>query len=352
MLLDDAFLNYLNYECRLATAGQYFPDLTVRRYDFASSLLNEEQVHLLGRDPKLLMEFLSGNDLKPKYDYRLREVFGCNGGGYISDFAYLQTYMNPRVHDPAIESSRRKARNLFMDENGGQPHLVLSSIRTAKGAVFFPPTGRGYLQRRALLQYIADRFFCAEGMELGYVSKNILYNYTGRERELSRRSVSMFSLEDHSFLPGKARWSDCATKEGNVIGNDFRILPAADAFRAFAEAFDVKVSQRNRNVGTLLRIAREGCPIHMQHRKEYADFSELGSFARLDQLMNTVRRKFPEDSERFYRIQNRQQLLARDILRNKYGITIPEPQLTGTSVRQESSQEKKRLEKRKTLRIQ
>ncbi|MEQ3031714.1 hypothetical protein, partial [Alistipes indistinctus] len=65
-----------------------------------------------------------------------------------------------------------------------------------------------------------------------------------------------------------------------------------------------------------------------------------------------VRRKFPEDSERFYRIQNRQQLLARDILRNKYGITIPEPQLTGTSVRQESSQEKKRLEKRKTLRIQ
>ena len=189
-------------------------------------------------------------------------------------------------------------------------------------------------------------------MELGYVSKDILYNYTGRERELSRRSVSMFSLEDHSFLPGKARWSDCATKEGNVIGNDFRILPAADAFRAFAEAFDVKVSQRNRNVGTLLRIAREGCPIHMQHRKEYADFSELGSFARLDQLMNTVRRKFPEDSERFYRIQNRQQLLARDILRNKYGITIPEPQLTGTSVRQESSQEKKRLEKRKTLRIQ
>ncbi|MEQ3031747.1 hypothetical protein AAAX55_13215, partial [Alistipes indistinctus] len=72
MLLDDAFLNYLNYECRLATAGQYFPDLTVRRYDFASSLLNEEQVHLLGSDPKLLMEFLSGNDLKPKYDYRLR----------------------------------------------------------------------------------------------------------------------------------------------------------------------------------------------------------------------------------------------------------------------------------------
>ena len=71
--------------------------------------------------------------------------------------------------------------------------------------------------------------------------------------------------------------------------------------------------------------------LRMQHRKEYADFSELGSFARLDQLMNTVRRKFPEDSERFYRIQNRQQLLARDILRNKYGITIPEPQLTGTS---------------------
>ncbi|MFQ8805494.1 MAG: hypothetical protein ACLR8Y_10730 [Alistipes indistinctus] len=126
-------MNYLNRECRLADAGQYFPDLTVRRYDFASSLLNEEQIHLLGRDPELLMDFLSGNDLKPKYDYRLREVFGCNDGGYISDFAYLQTYMNSRVHDLAIESSRRRARNLFMDENGGQPHLVLSSIRTAKG---------------------------------------------------------------------------------------------------------------------------------------------------------------------------------------------------------------------------
>jgi len=59
--------------------------------------------------------------------------------------------------------------------------------------------------------------------------------------------------------------------------------------------------------------------------------------------MNMVHRKFPEDSERFYRIQNRQQLLARDILRDKYGITIPEPQLTGTSVRQESSQEKSGL---------
>ena len=67
--------------------------------------------------------------------------------------------------------------------------------------------------------------------------------------------------------------------------------------------------------------------------------------------MNMVRRKFPEDSERFYRIQNRQQLLARDILRNKYGITIPEPQLTGTSVRQKSSQVKNQPEKRKVLRI-
>ena len=89
----------------------------------------------------------------------------------------------------------------------------------------------------------------------------------------------------------------------------------------------------------------------MQRSKAYADFSELGSFARLDQLMNMVLRKFPEHSERFYRVQNRQQLLARDILRDKYGVVIPEPKLTGTSVQQETSPVKKRQDKRKTLRI-
>ena len=136
-----------------------------------------------------------------------------------------------------------------------------------------------------------------------------------------------------------------------MIGNDFRILPAADAFRAFAEAFGVEVSQRNRNVGTLLLIVQNGCPVHMQRSKAYADFSELGSFARLDQLMNMVLRKFPEHSERFYRVQNRQQLLARDILRDKYGVVIPEPQMTGISVRQEPSQVKKQQNKRKKLRI-
>lgn len=348
--MDDAWLNYLSRECRLANAGQYFPDLTVRRYDFAPALVDEAQIRRMGNDPESLMDFLSRNDLKPKYGYRLREVFGCYDGGRVPDLESLKTYMDPRVHTPEIESCRRKVRNLFMDENGGQSHLVLSSIRTAKGAVFFPPTGRGYLQRRALLQYIADRFFCAEGMELGYVRKDILYNYTDRERELSRQSASMFSLEDDSFLPGKARWSDCTPTDENVIGNDFRILPAADAFRAFAEAFGVEVSQRNRNVGTLLFIAQNGCPVHMQRSKAYADFSELGSFARLDQLMNMVLRKFPEHSERFYRVQNRQQLLARDILRDKYGVIISEPKLTGTSVQQETSPVKKRQDKRKTLR--
>lgn len=348
--MDDAWLNYLSRECRLANAGQYFPDLTVRRYDFAPALLNEEQVHLLGRDPKLLMDFLSGNDLKPKYDYRLREVFGCNDGGHISDFEYLKRYMNPRVRDPYIESCRRKVRNLFMDENGGRSHLVLSSIRTAKGAVFFPPTGRGYLQRRALLQYIADRFFCAEGMELGYVRKDICYNYTDRERGLSRQSASMFSLEDDSFLPGKAHWSDCAPTDENVIGTDFRILPVADAFRAFAEAFGVDVSQKNRNVGTLLLIAQNGCPIHMQRSKEYADFSDCTEFVQLEKQIKISLKAVPGDEERLYRMQHRQQLLARDILRDKYGVAIPEPQLTGTSVRQAPLQVKQQQNRRKTLR--
>ncbi|MFQ8805493.1 MAG: hypothetical protein ACLR8Y_10725 [Alistipes indistinctus] len=57
--------------------------------------------------------------------------------------------------------------------------------------------------------------------------------------------------------------------------------------------------------------------------------------------MEEVKRQAPGDEERFYRIQNRQQLLARDILRDKYGITIPEPQMTGTSMLQDAKQTKK-----------
>ena len=67
--------------------------------------------------------------------------------------------------------------------------------------------------------------------------------------------------------------------------------------------------------------------------------------------MAEARQKAPGDSERFYRIQNRQQLLARDILRDRYDIAIPEPKLTGTSVRQEPLQVKKQQNKRKKLRI-
>ena len=98
-------------------------------------------------------------------------------------------------------------------------------------------------------------------------------------------------------------------------------------------------------------LAEYGCPQNFQRDPVYADHPDQRTFARLDRELERVKRQAPGDEERFYRIQNRQQLLARDILRDKYGITIPEPQLTGTSVRQKSSQVKNQPEKRKVLRI-
>lgn len=349
---DRLFMDYVQTERDTVLAFGTFPDLRVCRYDLSTAIPGPNILH----DPLRLQEFIREECPSPSYDFSLRRFdalqYVLQNVEDTGNLQILHNYMEP---DMELRADIREELERCMEYNAeayNGPANLLQMVETAQGTLLLPYTN--YPNRlQSFLQYVADHYFTPTARQFGYV-RMAYTEAPGQEvQDVASLAGYMFAPDNGQFLPEKAQWhpADRLIRDKTIQGT-YTLTPTYHDFHYFIEDNGLQVSPRNNELFTLIFIAEYGCPQNFQQDPVYADHPDRRTFARLDRELEEVKRQAPGDEERFYRIQNRQQLLARDILRDKYGITIPEPQLTGTSVRQESSQEKKRFEKRKTLRIQ
>lgn len=348
---DRLFMDYVQTERDTVLASGTFPDLRVCRYDLSTAIPGPNILH----DPSRLQEFIREECPSPSYDFSLRRFdalqYVLQGIEDTGNLQILQNYMEPGMD---LQEDIREELDRCMEYNAeaynGTANL-LQMVETAQGTLLLPYTN--YPNRlQSFLQYVADHYFTPTARQLGYV-RMAYAEAPGQEvQDVASRAGYMFAPDNGQFLPDRAQWHSADRLIRNkTIQGTYPLTPTYHDFHYFIEDHGLSVSPQNDRLFTLVFIAEYGCPQNFQRDPVYTDHPNRRAFARLDRQLEEARQKAPGDSERFYSIQNRQQLLARDILRNKYGITIPEPQMTGTSVRQEPSQVKKQPEKRKTLRI-
>ena len=350
---DRIFMDYLQAERDAVLSSGTFPDLRVCRYDIGNDVPGPDALH----DPQRLREFIRERCPQPSCDFSLRRFDALQ---YVlkdieetKDLQILKKYMNPNIK---LRDEIREGLDQCMEylQNDSAANL-LQVVETAHGALLLPYDD--YPNRlRSFLQYVANHYFTPTARQIGHIRMYEMAVPHQDRQEILSRAGYMFAPDNGQFLPEKVRWHpvDKLLQSNGMRERQgvYTLRPTYHDFHYFIEDNGLQVSPRNNELFTLIFIAEYGCPQNFQQDPVYAVHPDRRTFARLDRELEEVKRQAPGDEERFYRIQNRQQLLARDILRDKYGITIPEPQLTGTSVRQESSQEKKRFEKRKRLRIQ
>ena len=349
---DRIFMDYLQAERDAVLSSGTFPDLHVCRYDIGSDVPGPDALH----DPQRLREFIRERCPQPSCDFSLRRFDALQ---YVlkdieetKDLQRLKQYMDPGIElREDIQEGVDQCMEYLQDDSTANQ---LQVVETAQGALLL--SYDDYPNRlRSFLQYVADHYFTLTARQFGPIRKYEMAVPHQDRQEILSRAGYMFAPDNGQFLPEKVRWYpvDKLLQGNGMRGRQvvYTLRPTYHDFHYFIEDNGLQVSPRNNELFTLIFIAEYGCPQNFQRDPVYADHPDRRTFARLDRELERVKRQAPGDEERFYRIQNRQQLLARDILRNKYGITIPEPQMTGTSVRQQSSQVKNQPEKRKVLRI-
>lgn len=333
--LDAAFMNYLTEERNAVLRGETFPDLRVCRYDMDAERVDESRFKKLSNDARALEAFIGAHAPEPLYDFSLRKfdalsyAFERVGDSY--DLETLKAYTDP---DTTLRDGVKEDMDQYMEYlrevNESSLSRRLNAIETAQGVLLFPDTANVKLKEKMFLQYVADRFFTPEARQIGYVRMYPLERPTEEQTRIAARSGYMFSLRDKTFLPEKAIWNlPIVLPEKETPGCTYPLRPTYDAFRYFIQDNDLTVSAENDQVFNLVFIAEMGCPAHFQTDEQYDRFIHRADFLALDDRLEKARRENPSNETLFYRIQNRQQILARDILRGKYNIEIPELKLTG-----------------------
>lgn len=338
------FRNYMDYERTDALRGEFVPDVRLCRYDFDKALLGpeQEQKESLITNPLALEAFIDENHLKPVCDFSLRRydalIFAAadqmenrNNESLqreIESFEGLKYYMNPAsVLSDEVKEVMKQYQEYLRDCDPSEGKKRVDAIETGQGTLLFPfksPLAHHFLQ------YVADRFFTPEARQIGYVRMYPLERPTEEQTRIAARSGYMFSLRDKTFLPEKAIWNlPIVLPEKETPGCTYPLRPTYDAFRYFIQDNDLTVSVENDQVFNLVFIAEMGCPAHFQTDEQYDRFIHRADFLALDDRLEKARRENPSNETLFFRIQNRQQILARDILRGKYNIEIPELKLTG-----------------------
>ena len=321
---DEAFLQYLNNELDIFQLSDTFPDSRVRRYDFNASLLDDNQLMVFASNPKQLQQFIAWHRLQPQYDYRLREVYGyCNGKTVCDrDFGALKRFMDPNNRTPKIQKQiwENEYRFSHLDYNSictSKIHI----IKTDKGILLLPNTGRGCVRLKAFLQYVDDLYFDPKGQEYGHVQVNALYSDSDhkKEKELSEQSSAMFSLMDDTFFPRKERWLKTRLKGNMWQGEDHPIVLNRDAFWKFTLSHNLDVSPGNHNIQGLLYIAEHGIEDSLFQYGVIKHFDHREPFRALE----LAARQASLDDRLLGEIRARQQHLAWFLLQKNYGITIP-----------------------------
>ena len=345
---DRIFMDYLQAERDAVLSSGTFPDLRVCRYDIGSDVPGPDALH----DPQRLQEFIRERCPQPSCDFSLRRFDALQ---YVlkdieetKDLQILKKYMNPNIK---LRDEIREGLDRCMEylQNDSATNL-LQVVETAQGALLLPYAD--YPNRlRSFLQYVADHYFTPTARQFGHIRMYEMAVPHQDRQEILSRAGYMFAPDNGQFLPEKVRWYpvDKLLQDNGMRGRQgvYTLCPTYHDFHYFIEDNGLQVSPRNNELFTLIFIAEYGCPQNFQRDPVYADHPDRRTFARLDRELERVKRQAPGDEERFYRIQNRQQLLARDILRNKYGITIPEPQMTGPSRLQKVKQTEKQENKPK-----
>lgn len=346
---DRVFMDYLQAERNAALVAGFFPDLRVCRYDLGNDIPGPDTLH----DPQRLQEFIRERYPQSSSDFSLRRfdalLYVLKDIEDTSDLQRLQQYMDPGIE--LREDIREILDQCMEDLQDDSTANLLQVVETAQGALLLPYAD--YPNRlRSLLQYVADHYFTPTARQLGYIRMYCTAVPGQDMQDAASRAGYMFAPDTGQFLPDKARWYPADMLQDNRMRGMqgvYTLRPTYHDFHYFIEDNGLQVSPRNNELFTLIFIAEYGCPQNFQQNPVYTDHPDRRAFARLDRQLEEAKEKAPGDEERFYRIQNRQQLLARDILRDKYGITVPEPQLTGLSRLQEAKQTKKQgIKPRKT----
>lgn len=346
---DRVFMDYLQAERNAALGAGFFPDLRVCRYDPGTEIPGPDILH----DPQRLQEFIRERCPLPSSDFSLRRFDALQ---YVlkdiedtRDLQRLKQYMDPGIE--LREDIREILDRCMEDLQDDSSANLLQVVETAQGALLLPYAD--YPNRlRSFLQYVADHYFTPTARQLGHIR---MYSTAvpGQDmQDAASRAGYMFAPDNGQFLAEKARWYPADMLQDNRMRGMqgvYTLRPTYHDFHYFIEDNGLQVSPRNNELFTLIFIAEYGCPQNFQRDPVYADHPDRRAFVRLDRQLEEAKEKSPGGDERFYRIQHRQQLLARDILRDKYGIVIPEPQLTGPSRLQESKQTQKQgIKPRKT----
>lgn len=337
--LDTAFINYLEQEHKSMRRGEPIHDLQVCRYDIASRLIDEDRLGALSSNPRDLQEFIHQNHLTPAYDFSLRKYGAINHAlgrfaGTI-DLETLKAYMDPD-HPLRNEFSADIDECMESLRDAGKSNSCrLNAIETAQGVLLFPDRAETKDRELWFLQYVADRYFTPKARQIGYLRFYHIDHPTEEQTRIASQSGYMFSLHDRSFLRYNALWYHSSVplvKE--TEGCRYDLKPTYEAFRNFTEDHHLTISPKNDQIFNLIFIAEMGCPQNFQTDSRYAHYRHRFFFRAMDDWLRMTRSKDPSNESLFYKIQNQQQELARDILLAIYGVTIPELKLTGPTASQ------------------
>ena len=339
--LDDAYMDYLaDQRTGVLTYGR-FPDLRVCRYDVDAQLLPDERLEMICNDAKSLQEFIAKNELTPHSNISLRTYdalfYALEGVDELDSLERLQHYMDPQTELPAeTKEILDECLDYLASDTANQR---IQAIETAQGVMLFYDRYDDF-RRKSILQYFADHFFDPRIKPHAYVRMYEISRPSQEQIDIATKGGYMFSPYDQVFQPEKAVWSHLNIHfldSKDTCKYDF--APTYHNYHYFTEDFNLDITDKNADIFNLVFIAEYGCPNGLFRDEQYNSFECRKDFALLDQQLTKARNEEPQNTNLFYRIQNQQQILARDILHEKYGVDIPKLELTG-AVRPDSYMQK------------
>ena len=328
--LDDAFMDYLADQRISVLSYGKFPDLRACRYDVNAELLSDEQLEVICNDAKNLQEFIAKNELTPLYNFSMQKfdalIYALEGIDVLDSLEQIQHYMDPQTELPAEAKEKLdECLDYLASDNANQR---IQAIETAQGALLFYDRYDDFRQK-SVLQYFADHFFDPHIKPYAFVRMYEILGPSKEQIDIASKAGYMFSPYDQVFESEKAVWSQVEKHFQDKKGaSEYNLAPTYHNYHYFTEDFKLDINDKNSTIFNLIFIAEYGCPKDFFSDEQYDSFLCRKDFTLLDQQLRKVRCEEPQNSTLFYRIQNQQQILARDILHERYGVDIPKLEFT------------------------
>lgn len=311
-ILKVLFIEYMDMEIAIASKTGYIPDNRIQRYD------------LPGRDhlQKIIDELMQGGSITDLLDehsavkrmdisfrvayFHDKEILNVSGS--------LPEYMENMAKAMMSKSGFETKFNDFKDEC--KRNLRLNSYITEKGIVSFDNSWYGDFYERAYFQNLADNYFDPQrgtGCQLN------AYKFDNPTKEQTDYAVSIykhFNILNLKDMPGSPLSKDLSLLTDPSKVSRWDMGHTFDDYRHFTEDFNLESTPGNKIIHDLLYIKELGYP----RDHDTVDQKVREDFKEIETRLTDLHANDSHNDKLLYELLNKSQLLADNILKERYKI--------------------------------